>query len=247
MVSPMSSNHYRILRFISFIFTGLNGLAGILGIYFAFMGDVFWPLKLIIIGSGFDFLDGYFAKKTQVYSRIGTYSDCIADTITYVLLPTFIIILNSQFNHREFFWIDFSILLAGLFYLFCGIYRLIRFIKDPTGNYFEGLPASVAALVVGSLSILINYTPAELIFLYGNEILFNIFVLCISFLMITHLKYPSHISYSHFFKIYRVICYFIIGFFVILSNFWTGLGVFLIFLFYTLVGPFYMRRVEFNP
>ncbi len=247
MVSPMSSNHNRILRFFSFIFTGLNGLAGILGIYFAFIGDVFWPLKLIIIGAGFDFLDGYFAKKTQEYSRIGTYSDCIADTITYVLLPTFILLLPGQFNYKEFFWIDFLILLTGLFYLFCGTYRLIRFIKGPTGKYFEGLPASVAALIVGSLSILLHITPAELTFLFSNKILINLFTLCISFLMITHLKYPSHISYSHFFKILRVICYFIIGFFIIISNFWTGLSVFLIFLFYTLAGPFYMRRVELNP
>jgi phosphatidylserine synthase len=247
MVSPMFSNYNRIFRILSFIFTGLNGLAGILGIYFVFIGDVLWPLKLIIIGSGFDFLDGYFAKKSQKYSRIGAYSDCIADTITYVVLPTFVILSMSQLTQREYVRIDLSILLIGLLYLLCGNYRLIRFIKDPTVEFFEGLPASIAALIVGSLNVLINIPPAELKFLFSNGIHSSIFMLCISFLMITHLKYPSHISYSQFFKILRLIGYLIIGLFVIVSNFWTGLGVFLIFLLYTLAGPYFMRTMEFNP
>ncbi len=243
----MSSNRNRIFRILSFTFSVFNGLAGILGFYSVCIGDFVWPLKLIIIGAGFDFLDGYFAKKTLQYSPIGAYADCIADSITYVLLPTFILLALDQYTQRGSTWISILIFLIGLLFLFCGIYRLIRFLKYPTGHYFEGLPTVVAALFVGVLNVLINISPVGFVFLFSIGIPFILFIFCISFLMITHLKYPSHISYSPFFKILRVIVYSIIGLFLLVSNFWTTLAVFLTFLVYTLAGPYYMRKTQLHP
>ncbi|MFX1286482.1 MAG: CDP-alcohol phosphatidyltransferase family protein [Promethearchaeota archaeon] len=230
----------RIFRILSFIFTGLNGLAGLLGIYFAIIGDIFWPLRLIIIGAGFDFLDGFFARKTEQHSNIGVYMDSFADAITYILVPSFILIFIKQNGQLEF------IIPIALVYIVCGCYRLIRFVRHQTGVYFEGLPASIAALIIGSLNVLISASPPELTFLLNKGIHIGFIVICISLLMITHLKYPSHVSYSTFYKIFRGIGYITILMFVFLSNFWTGLGVFLFFLFYTLAGPYYMRTMKLN-
>ncbi|MFX0125660.1 MAG: CDP-alcohol phosphatidyltransferase family protein [Candidatus Hodarchaeota archaeon] len=243
MVFRMFSGQKRIYRFLSFLFTFLNGLAGILGIYFASLRDTFWPLKMIMIGAGFDFLDGYFAKKTQEYSPFGTYIDSIADAITYVCVPSFILLFSGLNDPSHSQWMN---LLISLLYMICGNYRLIRFTRNPPKTYFEGLPTSIAALVVGSLMVLIMTNPPELNFLFSKGILTNLIIIIISLLMITHQKYPSHISYSSFFKFLRGTGYLIIGSFIILANFWTALGVFLFFWFYILVGPYYMNIVDYS-
>ncbi len=241
MISFLYRDQDKIFRGLSFIFTGLNGLAGLLGIYFVIIGDIFWPLRLIIIGAGFDFFDGFFARKTKQHSNIGVYIDSFADTITYVLVPSFILIFINP-NEQLGIYIPIAFV-----YLVCGIYRLIRFVRHPTGIYFEGLPASIAALVIGSLSVLIAASPPELTFLLNKGIHIGFIIVCISLLMITHLKYPSHVSYSTFYKILRGIGYITIVIFLILSNFWTSLGVFVFFLFYTLTGPYYMRMMKLIP
>lgn len=246
MVPLIPTNHNRSYRLLSYTFTSLNGLAGLIGIYSAIIGDEYWPLRFIIFGAVFDFLDGYFGKKAQLHSRIGMYSDSVADAITYVLLPSFILLFMGQNRQPNSTTIDLIFIGIALFYLFCGSYRLIRFTKKPTSIYFEGLPASIAALVVGSLSVLIMTTPREMEFLFDKGILSGLFFIGISFLMITQFKYPSHISYSKIYKIMRVIGYTVIGVFVTFSNFWIGLGVFLFFLYYTLAGPVYMRTVDLD-
>ncbi len=243
----MPTNHNRSYRVFSYTFTSLNALAGLIGIYYVVIGDEFWPLRFIILGAVFDFLDGYFGKKAQYDSRIGMYSDSVADAITYVLLPSFILLFMGQNGQHNDVNTDLIFIVIALFYLFCGCYRLIRFTKKPTSIYFEGLPASIAALVVGSLSVLITTTPRELEFFFDKGISTGLLIISISFLMVTHLKYPSHISYSQFYKILRGIGYIVIGIFVTFSNFWTGFGVFLFFLYYTLAGPYYMRTVDLDP
>lgn len=227
MIYRMFSSQKTVYKYISFVFTFLNGFAGILGIYFAFIGDIFGPLKLIMIGAGFDFLDGHFAKKAQQYSLYGAYMDSIADAITYVGVPSFTLIFSGQNGPSDSQWMIPLILLISLFYMICGNYRLIRFIRNPPKTHYEGLPTSIAALVVGSLIVLTMATPPELTFFINRGILSMLIIITISLLMITHLKYPSHISYSPFFTILRVIGYLTIGIFIILSNFWTALGVFL--------------------
>lgn len=236
----MLSNNNGIFRLLAFVFTCFNGLAGLLGIYFVVIGDAFWPLRLIIIGAGFDFLDGYFARKTQQYSPIGAYLDSVADAITYVLVPSFILVFSGQNRQPDTIY-DLATLIIAFFYFCCGVYRLIRFVKSPPGIYFEGLPASIAALIVGSLYVLIMTNPPEFRFFFTRGIHISFIIIGLSFLMITRLKYPSHISYSQFHKVFRVIGYIVISLYVIFSNFWTSLGVFLFFLYYTLAGPYYMR------
>ncbi|MFX0185342.1 MAG: CDP-alcohol phosphatidyltransferase family protein [Candidatus Hodarchaeota archaeon] len=242
----MSYKHKLFLKILSFMFTGLNGLTGLLGIYFVFKGDIYWPLRLIIIGAGFDFLDGYFARKSNLPSRIGAYIDSFADAITYVCLPSCILMIINQKIKTELTFDLFAFLIA-LFYLLCGFYRLFRFIKNPTVIYFEGLPSSIAALTVSSLSVLIATSPPQFGIFYDTGLHISIFIVFISFLMITKLHYPSHISYTCAYGILRVLGYCIIVFYVILSNFWTSLSVFGFFLFYTLTGPFYLRASVQDP
>ncbi|MFX1507717.1 MAG: CDP-alcohol phosphatidyltransferase family protein [Promethearchaeota archaeon] len=237
-------NQNRIFKSLSFCFTFLNAFAGILGFYAAIQGDFFWPLKFIIIGAVFDFWDGYFAKKSQEYSRYGAYMDSIADAITYVCVPSLVIVLSVPRSSTSLLSIQ---LMISLFYMICGFYRLICFLSKPPKSYFEGLPTSIAALVIGSLIVLKNTAPTELFFLLNNDILINLHIIIISVLMITHLNYPSHVSYSPFFKCLRGIGYLCLGIYLILSNFWTALGVFLYFWIYIIIGPYYMNKKIILP
>jgi CDP-diacylglycerol--serine O-phosphatidyltransferase len=222
------------------MFTGFNGFAGLLGIYFVFEGDIYWPLRLVIIGAGFDFLDGYFARKSNLPSRIGAYFDSFADAITYVCLPSCIIMFINQKIKTELAFDPFTFLFA-LLYMLCGFYRLFRFVKDPTVIYFEGLPSSIAALTVSSLSVLIATSPPQFGIFYNTGLHIIIFIIFLSLLMITQLRYPSHISYTRAYGILRAVGYSIIVIYALLSNFWTSLGVFVFFSYYTLTGPFYLK------
>ncbi|MFX0174033.1 MAG: CDP-alcohol phosphatidyltransferase family protein [Candidatus Hodarchaeota archaeon] len=237
----MSNKHKKHFRLFSFMLTGFNGFAGLLGIYFVFEGDIYWPLRFVIIGAGFDFLDGYFARKSNLPSRIGAYFDSFADAITYVCLPSCIImIINQKLKTESTF--DPSTFLIALFYMLCGFYRLFRFVKNPTVIYFEGLPSSIAALTVSSLSVLIATSPPQFGIFYNTGFHIIIFIFFLGLLMITQLRYPAHISYTRVYGILRIVGYSIIAAYVFLSNFWTSLGVFAFFLFYILTGPFYLKE-----
>ena len=235
------NKHRKIYSFLAFLFTGLNGLAGVIGIFLVFKGEIFWPLRLIILGSGFDLLDGYFARKNGQDLRIGIYLDSFADGITYVLLPSFWILTISQDEQIDIL-LGLSLILTAFIYLFCGIYRLIRFVKNQTFNYFEGLPTAIAALIVGSLNVLIIANPPELSFFLNNG--FNIILLLnsISLLMITHVKYPSRKSYSRLYNCFRILGYLVIGVFTIFPDFLFCFGIFLFFMLYTLIVPYFLSK-----
>jgi hypothetical protein len=61
-------------------------------------------------------------------------------------------------------------------------------------------------------------------------------------LMITHIKYPTHLSYSHIYNGFRIMGYLLIGIFVIFPNLWLCLSIFLIFLCYSIIGPYFMSK-----
>ena len=240
----MLNTRKKIYSVLAFLSTGLNGVSGLMGIFLISRGEIFWPLRLIIIGAGFDVLDGYFARKSEQNSRIGVYMDSFADEITYVILPSYWLIFISH-NGQLDIVLELSLGLTALIYFSCGSYRLKRFLNYPTLNYFNGLPSSIAAFVVGSLNVLILTSPSSFAFFVNIGFHVILFLIIISMLMIKQMKYPSHVSFSHSYNGFRIVGYLLISGFVIFPSFILSFGIFLFFLFYTIIGPYFINSQKF--
>jgi len=150
------NNRFQNLTIPNFItcFTLLFSLSGIyllLNSHFLLGALLLWTVCDI-----FDTLDGFIAKKFNMFSPLGADLDSLVDVISF-LIPPFLIGLQSG---NDF------LLITGFFFVFSGIYRLARFnvVKSPQGVVI-GLQASIAAHLI-YLSLLINVPSNYLSIIY---------------------------------------------------------------------------------
>jgi len=127
------------------------------GIYLLLNGHfLLGALLLWTVCDIFDTLDGFIAKKFNMFSPLGADLDSLVDVIAF-LIPPFLIGLQSG---NDF------LLITGFFFVFSGIYRLARFnvVKSPQGVVI-GLQASIAVHLI-YLSLLINVPSNYLSIIY---------------------------------------------------------------------------------
>lgn len=74
-------------RHIPNTITLLNQFSGIIATIFAYRGDFDFALLFVLIGAGFDFMDGAVARLLKVASPMGKELDSLADMITFGLVP----------------------------------------------------------------------------------------------------------------------------------------------------------------
>ncbi|ENN95867.1 CDP-diacylglycerol--serine O-phosphatidyltransferase [Methanocaldococcus villosus KIN24-T80] len=116
----------------------------------------------------FDALDGYVARKTQTVSEFGKELDSLADVISFSIAPAY------------FFYLKHGLILLPIIYSICGMLRLARFNIIKTNN-FIGLPIPAAALCMITLISISDYT-----------VLNSLFLLLVSFLMISDFEYKKY-------------------------------------------------------
>ncbi len=139
------------------------------GIYLLLNGHfLLGALLLWTVCDIFDTLDGFVAKKFNMFSPLGADLDSLVDVFAF-LVPPFLISLQLG---------NTFLLIAAFFFVFCGIFRLARFNveKTPQG-VVVGLQASIAAHLI-YLSLLITIPPSFLSFVF----------IILSFLMIVPIK-----------------------------------------------------------
>ncbi len=160
-ISTQKYKNLTIPNFVSY-FTLLFSLSGI----YLLLNDqfLFGALLLWSVCDVFDTLDGFIARKFNMFSPLGADLDSLIDVIAF-LIPPFLIGLQSK-N---------SFLIASAFiFVASGIYRLARFNVEKTATgVVAGMQASLAAHFV-YLALLINSPSYLLPFIY----------LILSFLMI---------------------------------------------------------------
>ncbi|AGK61964.1 CDP-diacylglycerol--serine O-phosphatidyltransferase [Archaeoglobus sulfaticallidus PM70-1] len=153
---------------IADIFSALNALFGILGIYFVFT-DVRASALFLVASAIMDGVDGAVARLET--SLLGENLDSLADMISFGVLPALIIIsLGDE-------WYYFSI--SGLF-LICGMIRLARFNLLKIKDEFVGFPITASALIVGAM-VLIDFNAVAIAFVS----------VLLSLLMISDIRYPK--------------------------------------------------------
>lgn len=149
-------NRYKNLTIPNFI-TYITLAFALGGIYLLLNGQfllgalLFWTICDI-----FDTLDGFVAKKFNMFSPLGSDLDSLVDVIAF-LIPPFLISLQPGNN---------SLLIPAFIFVFSGIYRLARFnvYKTATG-VVVGLQASLATHLI-CLSLLINVPSSNLPAIY---------------------------------------------------------------------------------
>ncbi|MEM2583445.1 MAG: CDP-alcohol phosphatidyltransferase family protein [Candidatus Thermoplasmatota archaeon] len=211
-----------ILLKISFAdsFTIINGISGLISIFFSINGNFYAAFILILIAVLADGLDGIFARKFG--SFVGKYMDEFCDTVSFCISPCIFAFLKYKVEINNFIFLCFS----SIFLIF-GILHLISY-HIGEKNFFMGLTTPASAIIITCIS----YLNLPLFFLY-------IAFLILSFLMILSIPYPRIEKYN---SIFAVIIIFLamsgLKEFIYLLLFST--------IVYIIFGPFYLIRNSRN-
>lgn len=127
-----------------------NFVCGIIAIVYAFKEHYIHCMVFVFIGQFFDLFDGRMARKYGSTKR-GALFDDIADATSFGLAIGIMIFLCLSKEVRLISTPMAAII--SIFYLFCLIYRLYRFMKPtkpmPKG-VFQGLPSPAGAMFAGA-------------------------------------------------------------------------------------------------
>lgn len=159
----------QIQRLIPNTFTMLNLFSGILAIL-CIQNENFWGgFLFMLVGIGFDFFDGFFARMFKVTGPLGVQLDSLADAITSGLAPGFImykLIENTLetdntlfFSSNELSILDLQSVIPFLGFLItlAAIYRLAKFnISKDQKHHFVGLPTPANAIFIAGLALFIK-------------------------------------------------------------------------------------------
>jgi CDP-diacylglycerol--serine O-phosphatidyltransferase len=130
-----------------------NAIFGFLAILFVFSGQPHFSAIFIFLGLLADGLDGYVARY-QGTGKIGEYFESLADMLSLSIAP--LLLLYATFKDA-FSGEPWQLPLFGgmlVFSLLCSLIRLSSFSLLKDSQFFLGLPTSVSALFLVSLSIL---------------------------------------------------------------------------------------------
>ena len=163
------------------LFFGFNSL------HFSLKEDFYKAAVMIFLAAFIDAIDGRIARATNSTSAFGKEYDSLSDVICFGVAPAIMIYL---WELKDYGRLGF---LACFLFVACGALRLARFNTDTASDNtrFTGLPIPVAAAAIASLVLLSDKVGAI------PDIPVLIAVYCLSFLMVSTIKYPSfkHVEY----------------------------------------------------
>lgn len=130
--------------------TLLSLCLGLTGIRMALEDRLELAIGAIVLAAILDGIDGRVARLLQSQSRFGAELDSLADFVCFGVVPGIILYRWGLADFRNVGW------MAALVFAMCAALRLARFnvmLDDPNrpefaGNFFVGVPAPAAAIVV---------------------------------------------------------------------------------------------------
>ena len=186
-----------MIKHIPNLFTLLNLLCGCIATVLLLENEINIYLATLIIFTGivFDFLDGFFARKLNIQSKLGLELDSLADLITSGLVPGIIIFRLFKIPND----LTFSIISNDWFAYFAFIitissaYRLAKFnIQENSKNFFIGLPVPANTILILSLLLIFHSSNHQIVIdIITNDFLLIAVVLVSSFLMNSNYKFIS--------------------------------------------------------
>jgi CDP-diacylglycerol--serine O-phosphatidyltransferase len=174
--------HASIADLISLLNVGFGFLAiFILLIDESFVGSIriHIAFSLILLALLADGLDGIVARKTKS-GKLGDYIESMADMTSMSIAP--LVFLYSVYHSDITSDALFLIVVGGvfLFYLSSGVIRLASFHLMKQDQYFIGLPASAATIIL----LVLAYLKIPLLAILGS-------VIILSFLLVSSIPFPK--------------------------------------------------------
>jgi CDP-diacylglycerol--serine O-phosphatidyltransferase len=177
----------RTVPFLPNFVTTIGLFFGFNSLHFSLMGKFYMAAVMIFLAAFIDAIDGRIARATNSTSAFGKEYDSLSDVICFGVAPAIMIYL---WELKDYGRLGF---LACFLFVACGALRLARFNTDISSDNtkFTGLPIPVAAAAIASLVLLSDKVGAI------PDIPVLIAVYCLSFLMVSTIKYPSfkHVEY----------------------------------------------------
>jgi len=172
-----SKKKFKNLTIPNFITYG-GLLFALIGIYLLIRNQIILAIIFLTLTDVFDIADGYVARKFRMFSPLGADLDSLVDVMAFVV-PPFIIAVIFESN---------ILLIAAVFMLGCGVYRLARFnvIKKISG-YRLGLTASLPPHFIYT-AILLSIVPIYLSIFY---VIFGIMMVSV---ILTKSKYTRVVT-----------------------------------------------------
>ncbi|WP_299104422.1 CDP-alcohol phosphatidyltransferase family protein [uncultured Tenacibaculum sp.] len=184
-----------IVRHIPNLLTLGNLFCGTVATIFAIKGDFFATAFLVILGIGFDFLDGFAARLLKVQGELGKQLDSLADMVTSGVVPG-IVMLQLLVNAIDkdavgYFGVDAygksgsNLPYLGIILTLAACYRLAKFnLDERQTDSFIGVPTPAMSLFVISLPLIVEYTDYHLVVeLIQNQYFLIGVILFFSFIM----------------------------------------------------------------
>ncbi len=168
-------------RYIPSFLTLSNLFCGFIGIVLA---DLYWSPLLLLVCFFFDSIDGAAARYFNATSDFGKELDSLADIVSFGVFPAVMYYQLAPFGPGSI-W---PIITCGLI-VAAGATRLAKFNIAESKPYFSGLPIPANALFYAGIIMSIQYGNDIFSGLYNSPILYIVFSLLISLMMVSfHLR-----------------------------------------------------------
>jgi len=167
-----------ITKSIPSLLTIANLSLGVISILLVFNERASLAAIMVIIAMLLDGVDGRIARALKAESEFGKELDSLADVVSFGVAPAFIMYVVAMQDVSPV--IAYAV--TALFPV-CGALRLARFnVKPGRPGYFTGLPIPAAGGILASVALF----QEEL-----SWIVILITAVCLSFLMISNIRFPN--------------------------------------------------------
>ncbi|WP_425052575.1 CDP-diacylglycerol--serine O-phosphatidyltransferase [Psychromarinibacter sp. S121] len=144
---PKRDRDLPLVKLLPNLLTLTAACAGLTGVRFALLGEFQWSVRMVLIATILDGLDGRLARLLRSQSPLGAELDSLADFLNFGVAPALILYLWTLNDVGGIGW------MASLCFTLCCLLRLARFnVGQKNGNgssdYFEGVPSPAGALLV---------------------------------------------------------------------------------------------------
>ena len=173
----------KIFKHIPNTITSMNLLCGIMGVIFAFKGELSTAFILMLAAAVCDFLDGFAARLLHAYSDMGKELDSLADLISFGLLPS--IMLHRRMIEGGV--TGFTAYIPLIICIFSAL-RLAKFNVDTrqTEN-FIGLPTPACAMWCGSLIYAADHGVTSMANMLHDTMIIPISSVILAFLLVSEI------------------------------------------------------------
>jgi len=178
----------RNLFLIPFFFTFANAILGLLSVFKTLNSEYAVAAYCILLAAFMDGLDGRLARALNSCTVLGMELDSLSDAISFCVAP---VVLLYSWELQDFGTLGFIVLAV---YLCAGLFRLAKFniISKDQSNFFLGLPTPIAAFFLTNIVLYHDWISQNKVahLLLEKNVLF-VFVVLISFLMVSKIKFPT--------------------------------------------------------